>query len=571
MKKITKYTLALLVTLCSLLNEVNAQIAINENGNKPDASAMLDVSSTDKGILIPRMSSTARENISNPTNGLMVFDSTTNSFWYYYTTNWIEIGRATLLADTDGDTRIALEKGEDDDLIRFDLAGTEFMRLDSGRIEVLNTGNSIYIGQEAGRSDNYSTDRNNVGIGTKVLQNNTKGGSSVGIGFRALEENTEGFANIGIGYYALHSNTTGESNVGIGYYSLGDNTSGRDNTGVGYFSLGNNTTGAKNTAFGYFSLGSNETGNHNTSLGHLAGSDAIGSYNIYIGNEAGRYDTSSYKLYIEPTDADSTQALIFGEFDKDRLRINGKVNINGAFNFPTTDGLANQVLSTDGNGTVDWITNNGAFNSENGLTFSLSNNDNFVFGTNSLDFNTGSENKFLFNQAIGAFRAGNVTNGAWNTNNQGNYSFAAGRNTEATATNATAFGENVRASSYAEFAIGYNNTDYSVSSATSASNTDRLFVIGNGSSTSSRSDALIVYKSGDMELDGSLTIEDKLNINLSGTRRMLVQENSSGGTVIDLPNNHENTFLGEGAGRGNDTGTKNTFIGYYAGFSSDEG
>ncbi|MEM6699383.1 MAG: hypothetical protein AAF599_13360 [Bacteroidota bacterium] len=89
MRHFFKYTLTFLTLNLSLVIGYS-QVAINENNNNPDASAMLDVSSTDKGILIPRMGSTARENINNPARGLMVFDSTTNSFWYY-TTTWTEI------------------------------------------------------------------------------------------------------------------------------------------------------------------------------------------------------------------------------------------------------------------------------------------------------------------------------------------------------------------------------------------------------------------------------------------------------------------------------------------------
>jgi len=91
MKKMTRLTLAVFLIICSLFVEANAQVGINADGSNPDASAILDVSSTDKGIIIPRMSSTTRENISNPANSLMVFDSTTNSFWFYDQNQWSEI------------------------------------------------------------------------------------------------------------------------------------------------------------------------------------------------------------------------------------------------------------------------------------------------------------------------------------------------------------------------------------------------------------------------------------------------------------------------------------------------
>ena len=57
----------------------------------PDYSAALDIVSTTKGLLIPRMDSTARKAISDPAIGLMVFDSTTNSFWFHSGAAWREI------------------------------------------------------------------------------------------------------------------------------------------------------------------------------------------------------------------------------------------------------------------------------------------------------------------------------------------------------------------------------------------------------------------------------------------------------------------------------------------------
>lgn len=70
----------------------NKGIAINENGSAPAATAMLDVQSTSKGVLIPRMTTAQRTAIAQPATGLLVFDTTTGSFWYYHTTGWTELG-----------------------------------------------------------------------------------------------------------------------------------------------------------------------------------------------------------------------------------------------------------------------------------------------------------------------------------------------------------------------------------------------------------------------------------------------------------------------------------------------
>ncbi len=66
-------------------------VGINTDNSTPATSAMLDVKSTDKGLLIPRMTTTQRNAIAAPANGLMVYDITTNSFWFYKNTAWSEV------------------------------------------------------------------------------------------------------------------------------------------------------------------------------------------------------------------------------------------------------------------------------------------------------------------------------------------------------------------------------------------------------------------------------------------------------------------------------------------------
>lgn len=43
-----------------------AQVGINEDGSDPDPSSVLDLKSTDKGVLVPRMTDTQRDAITNP-------------------------------------------------------------------------------------------------------------------------------------------------------------------------------------------------------------------------------------------------------------------------------------------------------------------------------------------------------------------------------------------------------------------------------------------------------------------------------------------------------------------------
>ena len=67
-------------------------VAIAETNTNPDASAILDVSSSSKGILIPRLSTTQRLAIASPANGLLVFDDTESAFFYYSGSQWARLG-----------------------------------------------------------------------------------------------------------------------------------------------------------------------------------------------------------------------------------------------------------------------------------------------------------------------------------------------------------------------------------------------------------------------------------------------------------------------------------------------
>lgn len=65
----------------------NGQVGINTA--IPDSSALLELSSTQKGFLPPRMSRIERDNISNPSKGLMVFNSTDSLMEYYNGNCWL--------------------------------------------------------------------------------------------------------------------------------------------------------------------------------------------------------------------------------------------------------------------------------------------------------------------------------------------------------------------------------------------------------------------------------------------------------------------------------------------------
>lgn len=64
-------------------------VSVNNTGTAPDSTAMLDVSSTTKGLLIPRMTAQQRTAIHAPATGLLVYQSDGDPGFYFYNgTNW---------------------------------------------------------------------------------------------------------------------------------------------------------------------------------------------------------------------------------------------------------------------------------------------------------------------------------------------------------------------------------------------------------------------------------------------------------------------------------------------------
>jgi hypothetical protein len=74
-----------------------AQVGIGTN--TPDNSAMLEIQTTTKGILFPRMTSAQRVAIPFPANGLYVFDTDTKSLWYYNNTVWVNTASEATFGD----------------------------------------------------------------------------------------------------------------------------------------------------------------------------------------------------------------------------------------------------------------------------------------------------------------------------------------------------------------------------------------------------------------------------------------------------------------------------------------
>jgi uncharacterized protein (TIGR02145 family) len=84
-------TLLLVGTFIVFLSgQLHAQIGISTGSGEPDNSAVLDLQSTEKGLLIPRMSAAERNNIASPAPFLMIINTTTHCLEAYnaITSGW---------------------------------------------------------------------------------------------------------------------------------------------------------------------------------------------------------------------------------------------------------------------------------------------------------------------------------------------------------------------------------------------------------------------------------------------------------------------------------------------------
>lgn len=70
-------------------NEIQAQgVLIGANPGLPHASAGLDVDFTNKGFLLPRLSTAQRNNINSPAVGLVIYNTTTQCVESYFAAGW---------------------------------------------------------------------------------------------------------------------------------------------------------------------------------------------------------------------------------------------------------------------------------------------------------------------------------------------------------------------------------------------------------------------------------------------------------------------------------------------------
>ncbi len=355
-----------------LVNHAQAQsIAINTDGSQPNASAMLDIKSTNKGLLIPRVNLTSETDVStipSPVNSLLVFN--TNAAlpdgvgFYFWNGNNIWSKLATVNASNNIFWGLAGNTGINpatDFIGTIDNTPLVFKANNILSGKIAQGINSVFFGQHAGEAVTSGT--KNTFIGHQAGISNTSGHDNVAIGFQALYRNTGGYGNLASGNKTLYSNIDGYNNIAAGDGALYSSTTSDGNIATGYQALYSTTIGGYNVAEGYEALFSNTTGTTNIGIGFRAlHSNTSGHGNISLGNQALYSITNGYDNIAIGGGADIT---LSGLYNTTAIGKNAKVSTQNtmvfgsstvskwAFGLPTPGGLhALEVgnAATNGNG-----------------------------------------------------------------------------------------------------------------------------------------------------------------------------------------------------------------------------
>lgn len=378
----TKKCLMFIASMFVIHSATAQSLAINTDGSNADASALLDVKSTVKGVLIPRMTKAERMSIALPATGLMVFQNAPDSagFYYYDGTAWNWMASINGNADT-----LAWKRNGN--------AGTNtathFIGTTDNQVLNFKVNNT-----KSGLIDNVNY---NSSFGFSSLPVNSAGTHNTAIGFQAMNNNNANY-NTAVGAFSSFNNSAGIRNTAIGTSALFFNTA-NDNTAVGYEALNQTfgTTSKNNTAVGSNALRNNSSGTANTALGDSAGYAATSaSYNVTIGKNAGRDNTGSNNVFVG-SDAGS------------KSFVSGNVFVGDSSGARNTFGTANVFVGENAGRNSTTASNNSFYGSAAGQSNTTGGGNSF-FGRNAGSSNTGGSS----NIGIGFSALSNNTTGFQN-------------------------------------------------------------------------------------------------------------------------------------------------------------
>ena len=263
--------LAIAIILFAL--NTNAQsVAINNDGSTADPSAILDLKSTNQGVLVPRLTQTQRTAIATPATGLMVYQTdATAGFYFYNGTAWTSLNGANGTNGTNGANGQGVPTGGTANQVLAKVDGTDYttqwITPSSGTTLPTQTGNEGKV---------LTTDGSNLSWGTpnatpsQLEVFTTASGAKA---YRIFERDTNNYGTLGIdAVYLSYSDQNGSNNgaTGNGTFTAGYNNKASADGAVALGAL-NNASGLTSTALGVANTASGQaatvSGFQNTASG----------------------------------------------------------------------------------------------------------------------------------------------------------------------------------------------------------------------------------------------------------------------------------------------------------------
>tara|TARA_B110001452_G_scaffold94702_1_gene78234 strand:- start:503 stop:2809 length:2307 start_codon:yes stop_codon:yes gene_type:complete len=358
------------------------------------------------------------------------------------------------------------------------------------------------------------------------------------IGANSTDLSTQDEASSTRGATAPNAFAAGRRTTASGWHAtaLGSNSVASGDNSIAV--IGGTASGSSSNAIGVQTIAS---GQFSTSIG--VGATASGERSTAIGSNVTASANRSTAIGGDGTIASGDHSLAMGQGNtasgNNSVAIGDATTASG--NLSTS--MGNNTIASNENSTAMGINTNASGNSSTAMG-----NSTTASGTNSTAMGSNNTASGTSSTAMGR---GTVASGSYSTSlgelstASGSRSLAAGQHASATAANSiaighaaiasgygsialggegnesaglysTAMGRYTKAHSVGELTIGSFNTNYNpVGGASTWDNLDRLFVIGNGTSQNSRSNAFLVLKNGNTTINGQLNVNG--NIFASGT------------------------------------------------------
>ncbi|MDO9254725.1 MAG: DUF1566 domain-containing protein [Bacteroidales bacterium] len=275
-------------------------VGINSDGSTPNSSAMLDVSSTAKGFLAPRMTAIQRAAISSPATGLLVYQTDGSAGYYYFNSiSWILISSGTY-SETDPVFGSSAAHG-----------------IASGELTNWNTafswGNHASAGYLTGYSENdpvFGASAANGITGTNITNWNSaySWGNHASQGYLKTYSETDPAVKAISGLVKSNGTTISAALAGTDYLrpngsaasltsfpTLNQNTTGTASNVTGTVAIANGGTGASTASAARTNLGATTVG---ASLFTLANPSATSFLRINSNNSISVLTASNFRIAI---------------------------------------------------------------------------------------------------------------------------------------------------------------------------------------------------------------------------------------------------------------------------------